>query len=492
MAEVPRGSVQPPLMLASLKLGTEASARALAQGWNHVAAAAAAAARTKSDSGHSKGEGKGDEEAERPPISSFGMKAYLVVSKDEGVGRGRASPSLDPSIAVKLSEVVASLEAQREAKVAEVAVVPGREGKERHLTTGYVNNNNASGKDEGNGDSAGGDDDTSMVKLDMARVAAAAGGGEYDEEEDALNAPAVLEAVASFKRSYGQRERHLRKRRVEIVDRRLAEEKVRARERLLREREKQRKLRVEAEAKATEATSITDHAPVRPSGQAVSSLGAPPPSAADQPSAPTKESGMRGVSNLPAWMAKRDGGAASLPPAAVLPPPSSRRSEEGAEVPDPNESHKRKFVPSEANRDLNKRKQRIDTGSGVTMAELRAANEAADASASASAAASLTAASDVQSASGADPKTTPKKTILSPDTSFPPVSAAAAARIRAFVREQIIDLLGEEEITMIDFVMEQLTKGVRATSLLDEMRQVLDEDAEVFVVGLFGVVSALP
>ena len=39
---------------------------------------------------------------------------------------------------------------------------------------------------------------------------------------------------------------------------------------------------------------------------------------------------------------------------------------------------KRKFVPSEANRDINVRKQRLDMGDGMSLREIRAVNEAAD------------------------------------------------------------------------------------------------------------------
>jgi len=149
---------------------------------------------------------------------------------------------------------------------------------------------------------------------------------------------------------------------------------------------------------------------------------------------------------------------------------------------DPNTANprKRKFVPSEANRDLNARKQRIDAGDGdggPSMAEIRAANEAADRKKEAL-------------------LRTTKEDILMPAVTFPPVPAGAVARMRRYVTDQIVELLGEAEGSMIGFVLGALTApqspgGCLVSSLLEEMQPVLDEDAEDFVVDLYRTVAGL-
>ena len=62
------------------------------------------------------------------------------------------------------------------------------------------------------------------------------------------------------------------------------------------------------------------------------------------------------------------------------------------------------------------------------------------------------------------------------------------------MKEQIVECLGEEETTLIDFVMNHLTKpspspaagtGSTTKALLEEMEMVLEEDAATFVVDLY-------
>mmetsp|Transcript_36662 Transcript_36662/g.79148 ORF Transcript_36662/g.79148 Transcript_36662/m.79148 type:complete len:168 (-) Transcript_36662:519-1022(-) len=134
---------------------------------------------------------------------------------------------------------------------------------------------------------------------------------------------------------------------------------------------------------------------------------------------------------------------------------------------------KRKFVPSEANRDINVRKPRLDVeGGGKTLSEIRAANEAADAAAN----------FVVQ---------TTKEGILSAGSRFPPLISSSPSTSPEFLKEyvtaQIVDYIGEEESTLIEFIMKALGKdgGCTTASLLDEMKLVLDEDAEDFVLGLY-------
>ena len=179
------------------------------------------------------------------------------------------------------------------------------------------------------------------------------------------------------------------------------------------------------------------------------------PEVAGDTDAKMEDTGKRGVSNLPAWMTKGTE-TTSEPPSA----------DAAATVEE--DSNKRKFVPSEANRDdINVRKRRIDTG-GATVAEIRAANEAAD-----NANASFF---------------TEKQDILASSTMFPPLSitpSTSPEQIKTYVTEKIVEYLGEEETTMIEFIMKELGKGCKTMGLLEEMKMVLDEDAEEFVLGLY-------
>lgn len=81
---------------------------------------------------------------------------------------------------------------------------------------------------------------------------------------------------------------------------------------------------------------------------------------------------------------------------------------------------------------------------------------------------------------------TTKEGILSSDCKFPPLPTALDS-LKTYVTAQIVDYLGEEEATLIDFIMKELTKdgGCSTSSMLDEMKMVLDEDAEDFVVNLY-------
>lgn len=335
-----------------------------------------------------------------------------------------------------------------------------------------------------------------VVKIDVSKVAAAAGGGEYDEDSDPLNAPEVLAAVAAFRRRNHERDAHLRRRRVEIVDRRLAEETPRARARLLRWMEEARaKAEADRAARAVMASAMAakEESGVPPAAAAA----APPPAkegdvtttdAASAAGGGAVDTGKRGVSNLPAWLSKTGGAAAPTAgstEAAAGPPPYATKAD-GTEAGEEDESNprKRKFVPSEANRDVNTRKQRIDAGGGMSMAEIRAANEAADKK---KAAAATTAAAATA---------TTKGDILKAGVTFPPVPAGSVPKMKQYVTDQIVELLGEAEDSMINFVLGALTvpkspAGCLVSSMLEEMQPVLDEDAEDFVVDLYRTVAGL-
>ena len=78
---------------------------------------------------------------------------------------------------------------------------------------------------------------SSSTRLDVQKVAAAAGGGQYDEDNDPLNAPAVLEAVAKFKRTLEETSTIVKKKRLDYVDKKIQEFLAPARQRLEQRRQ---------------------------------------------------------------------------------------------------------------------------------------------------------------------------------------------------------------------------------------------------------------
>ena len=71
---------------------------------------------------------------------------------------------------------------------------------------------------------------------------------------------------------------------------------------------------------------------------------------------------------------------------------------------------------------------------------------------------------------------------------FSSSKSAVASRIRAYVSKKIAELLGEEEQTLVDFVMEKLQEHAQAQQMLSELVEVLDEDAQGFVLKLYRTV----
>jgi hypothetical protein len=273
-------------------------------------------------------------------------------------------------------------------------------------------------------------------KLDTAKLAAAAGGA-YDEEADPLNAPEVLEAVAQFRKNLEATQGGYKKKRAEYVNTRLEKEVKIAKEKIIQRRKE------EEERKNSVPLPPTLPPPLPP--------------------------GIPGVPPLP-----------NVPPAGILPPPlpvALPPPPPPGDVPglkrpldniDADSEAMRKR--SKAGDDVNGRKERVDVGD-QSIAEIRAANIAAD-----KAAAYLK-----DAASFANDK------ILS-NSHFPLLKDHQSPGIRKFVKEQIVEYLGEEEATLIDFVMNHLKKGEeeRTTKpLLEEMTMVLEEDAEPFVLALF-------
>ena len=283
------------------------------------------------------------------------------------------------------------------------------------------------------------------LKLDKDKIAAAAGGGAYDEDADPLNAPDVVNAVLEFKRQLETRDVTSRRRRVDIITDRMAK---RVRELVEEGRNERRKMKEIQEKQQQQLQQ-----------QSTETLSA-------VTSANVTDSGQRGVSNLPAWMTKTNGEGAGATSSST-----SQQQQKPQDDEEEGTSKKRKFVPSEANRDINVRKQRLDVEGGQSLSEIRAANEAADKQAAAAASFVIQ---------------TTKEGILAAGSKFPPLSSSVDS-LKAYVTAQIVDYLGEEEKTLIDFIMKELAKtgGCDTSSMLDEMKMVLDEDAEDFVVNLY-------
>jgi hypothetical protein len=283
----------------------------------------------------------------------------------------------------------------------------------------------------------------------------------YDEEADPLNAPEVIKAVLAFKRQLEQQNVKGKKRRIEIVSEKMGMKVEELLERGRREREEmklERERQLLQHQQGQEEQQQQQEQPVVPSVERMD----------------VEDTGRRGVSNLPAWMTKGEttSGDPSVTMAANAPAAAAAVVDD-----DDGDGKKRKFVPSEANRDINARKQKLDVvEGGKGLSEIRAANEAADKAAAEAAAASTPFV--VQ---------TTKEGILASGSQFPPLSLEAVGTLKQYVTAQIMDYLGEEESTLIEFIVKELRKegGCTTASLLEEMKVVLDEDAEEFVLGLY-------
>lgn len=305
------------------------------------------------------------------------------------------------------------------------------------------------------------DDNKPILKLDVSKVAAAAGGGAYDEEADPLNAPEVLEAVAKFKKQLEERDTQLRKKRMDIVEQKLDNAMKRVRQKV-KERKQKEKEEAEKAAAAAQAVAAQNPAdPPLPPGSAPPPLPTIPGS--EGAFAGVKESGKRMVSNLPSWMTQSGAVTNELSRTGVGIEQSTAEEE----------SKKRKFTPSDANYDPStRRKQRIDTD--LSIAEIRKQNQAADAAADAAAASAI------------------KEKSIPECKSIVRASKNLSQAFRDWITEKIVEYLGEEEVTLIDFIMQQgLGKDCDKQEMLEEMQQVLDEDADDFVKDLYQKIREL-
>ena len=128
----------------------------------------------------------------------------------------------------------------------------------------------------------------------------------------------------------------------------------------------------------------------------------------DKPQSEVEDTGRRGVSNLP-WMTKGDYAAAE--PGMATEAPAEDRDD----------GKNRKFLPSKANRDINVSKQKLEIGEGQILAEIRAANVAADKSKEEASASFV-----VQTTNEG----------ISADSQFPPLAPAVADSLKMYMTTQ--------------------------------------------------------
>jgi len=58
-------------------------------------------------------------------------------------------------------------------------------------------------------------------------------------------------------------------------------------------------------------------------------------------------------------------------------------------------------------------------------------------------------------------------------------------RIRPWVNKKIIEYIGEEELTLTDFICSKVIARSSPKHILEDVSMVLDEEAEVFVVKMW-------
>ncbi|XP_057528779.1 RNA-binding motif protein 25 isoform X1 [Amaranthus tricolor] len=58
-------------------------------------------------------------------------------------------------------------------------------------------------------------------------------------------------------------------------------------------------------------------------------------------------------------------------------------------------------------------------------------------------------------------------------------------RMRPWISKKITEFLGEEETTLVDFIVERFREHVKAEKMLDVLQRILDEEAEMFVLKMW-------
>jgi len=58
-------------------------------------------------------------------------------------------------------------------------------------------------------------------------------------------------------------------------------------------------------------------------------------------------------------------------------------------------------------------------------------------------------------------------------------------KMKAWITKKILEYLGEEEKTLIDFIMGKIQTHITPSEILSQLSLVLDEEAEIFVVKMW-------
>lgn len=61
-------------------------------------------------------------------------------------------------------------------------------------------------------------------------------------------------------------------------------------------------------------------------------------------------------------------------------------------------------------------------------------------------------------------------------------------RIKPWVTKKIVEYIGEEEATLTDFICSSIMSKKSAETILSDIRVVLDDEAEVFVVKMWRLI----
>jgi RNA-binding protein 25 len=88
----------------------------------------------------------------------------------------------------------------------------------------------------------------------------------------------------------------------------------------------------------------------------------------------------------------------------------------------------------------------------------------------------------------ADAIPTSKDDVFAAVVDWSVLSDRVLSTLRAWVRQKVTELLGEEEPSLTDFIAEKLAAHTAAPALLTELTEVLDEEAEGFVLRLYRTV----
>ena len=92
---------------------------------------------------------------------------------------------------------------------------------------------------------------------------------------------------------------------------------------------------------------------------------------------------------------------------------------------------------------------------------------------------------------GEQPPAKKQKISSKPEGSFPIVPKEQHASLKQFVAMKIKSYLGEEEATLIDFIMQHVTECKTAELLVPELEVVLEEDSLLFLQELWDKVQEL-